>query len=140
MAGSNVITFDGCIKDINQLILADATTWRIALFTNNRILTQADTPADFTEPTFTGYSQQAISGWNPAAYFGGTDVHNTATAYNTWQPTASTSLPQTVYGIYITDGGTDLLAVEKFGASFDFVDSGSILRYLPRIYAGLLPP
>ena len=140
MARSDVVTFDGCILDLNQLVLADAGAWRIGMFTNNHTPTQADTPANYTPPTFSGYAMQPISGWDPAAYFGGVDVHIPATAYNEWQPSAGTSLPQTVYGVYVTDGGTDLLFAEKFAVSFDFVDTGSILRYLPRIYAGLLPP
>lgn len=140
MAGSNVVTFDGCILDLDRLVAADAGAWRLGLYTNNHVPTQADTPADYTPPTFSGYAMQAIAGWNAAAWFGGTDVHVVATAYNTWQPSSSSGLPQTVYGVYLTDGGTDLLAAEKFAASFDFVDTGSILRYLARFYAGLLPP
>jgi len=139
MARSDVVTFDGCIDDLNAWIAFYAGALQLDLFSNNHVPAQADTPASYTLVSFVGYAGQTLNAWDAAAYFGGVDVHKSASTFYNFQPTSTAGLPVTAYGAIIRNG-SDLIAAEYFGNAFTFVDAGSILRYKPQLFAGLLPP
>lgn len=86
--------------------------------------------ATFTtnEATFTGYINQAVSGWS-TAYVG---------PY--WQMTASTVsfsstdvTPQTIYGWYFTDTGPfNVFAAELFTTPITIVSGGAPINIIPQ--------
>lgn len=125
-------------KSCDAFLALDAGTWRLRLYTNNYTPLRTSVSGDFTEPTYTGYAGQAFAGWGASAIDGSGNATSTGTATRTFQPTANTSLPQTVYGYYVLDGSGNFLWAERLSSSFTFVDTNSVLTFTPKFSEGTL--
>lgn len=86
--------------------------------------------ADFTICDFTGYAEQAVASWGPAAT-GEDDVSYTVGANVQFTPTAGVT-EQTVQGYIIVDsGGTKLLAAEDFPEAKTVDEVGDDIAFAP---------
>lgn len=138
LVGLIVANNEGRKKSCDAFLATDAGAWRLFLFTNNYTPLPTSITSDFTQPTYTGYVGQAFAGWGASAIDGNGNATSTGTATRTFQPTANTSLPQTVYGYFVTDGSTKVLWAERLSSSFTFVDTNSALTFTPKFSEGTL--
>lgn len=89
----------------NVIATTPFTTGKQRLYSNNHTPAQADTVADYTESTFTGYSAVTFGTWGAVSV--SSHVASVSCATATFTLTAGTA---TVYGAFFTDaGGTNLI-------------------------------
>lgn len=117
-----------------QEILSSAES--LHLFQNNYdVLPGTFTLADFTEATFSGYTEQALVGsnWN---FSGSTTAVADYNSGLTFQADSSDQ-DQQIYGYYITrDGGSELLYAETFPNGPYHIDMvGDSVTVIPRVTA-----
>lgn len=109
---------------IISALATDDPTLRVRLYTVDITLDDATVLADFTEATFTGYSEYPIDN---SLWTNSTLISNVAYLEYTPAPvfTCTGGAAQTVYGWYLVDGTTGhVLACAKF-ASARVMASGS---------------
>jgi len=109
-------------------------TLTLRLYENNKTPEEGDTVSDYTEVSGYGYSAISLSGANWDFTTDGDGV-STAT-YNSAQTFTFTGGPVVIYGYYITDGGGNLVWVERFSvASVTIPAGGGEIEITP--YLGL---
>lgn len=107
-----VVVDDGELKMLDILrtqINSDA--WEIHLFQNNHTPAEDDTAADYTEATFSGYSEQTVDDFGaPSLVSGEAQV---AASLNTWTHNGG-AVGNDIYGYYITHSVSgDLMWAER---------------------------
>lgn len=111
-------------------ILNDATpdNLKLKLYTNNKTPAKADTVANYTESTATGYAAKTLTGtdWTYASNAG---VTTASFAAQTFTYTAA----ETVYGYYVTNNaGTTLMWAELFSSVFNIPSGGGSITITPK--------
>jgi len=116
-------------------LLSSGENWTLKLFQNNYTPTSADTPASYTEATFTGYSSKTLtrtvtgSTWStPTAASPSVSQYNAGTPQS-WSATSA----QAIYGYYLV-GATSgkLIWAEKFASPISLVNP-STLTLVPQV-------
>lgn len=124
-----VVPNEGKILALERWLAPDVVTgedWNVKLYSNNYTPVDASTASDFTEATFTGYAQVAVteSDWS-----GATITSNVAYSTSSLSPLYSCTGGggQTIYGWYAV-GATSgkVLAAEKFATAIVLVSGASI--------------
>lgn len=133
----------GVLTDTGQQgLLPNATvqTWlqglTLRLFVNNYTPTRADTAANYTEATWSGYAAVALTSWTIAGY----DANGNA-EFDAPQKTftASSGSPsQTIYGYYLTDGGGNVVFAEADPSPFTVNATGQTYQVTAHFYVGQL--
>jgi hypothetical protein len=115
-------------------ILTNSTAgnFKLKLFTNNYTPTNADTPASFTEATFTGYAAITLTRSVSGSTWTINSSSSPAVASYPAQSFNATSA-QTVYGYYITNAaGTIVYGADKFSSAISLTNP-STLNFTPQI-------
>lgn len=106
-----VITSDNSVQsqsnksaDLTVKKAGDLAAATIHLFINNYNPGTTSSVGDFTEATFTGYTPQAVAGWNANELSADGSVSTDATTVKTWIGPADMT-GQTVYGYYVLSAG-----------------------------------
>lgn len=102
-----------------NMIAGLLTSVKVGLFTNTPTLGRATVLSDLTQPTFTGYAEQAVT-WGAAGEDNLGNIIYTG-GLLTFQPSATTALPQTATGWYIE-------------ASIAMTETLLLAEYLPSPY------
>lgn len=93
----------------------------LRLYVNNKTPEDSDTVSDYTEASGFGYSAIALN----AANWDFTTVSGVSTAtYNSVQTFTFTSGPVVIYGYYVTDGGGNLIWVQRFSVASVTIPAG----------------
>lgn len=133
-----VVGNTGRLLDCDSFLANDAGSWRVKLFQNNYTPVPGSVSGNFTDPTYTGYASQAIGAWGSASIDGSGNATAAGAPNLTFQPTALTSLPQTIYGWWVDDGSGNFLFGDVLPAPFTMVDTNSILILVPSFSVGEL--
>lgn len=106
-------------------LLGDLNVY-VHLYTNDPALTDALTPAAFTEPVYSGYQALPASKWSPSALRGNVAV---AVADPVEFAYTSGAAPDPIRGYYATDGpgGVLLWAWRRPGDAFPLGPSAPVL-------------
>lgn len=109
---------------------------KLHLFMNNYTIIQTSVLANVTEATYGGYAAQVLG----TAVDGGIDANDRDTwTYPTltFAATSGASLPQTIYGYYVTDNGsTTLLWAMNFSPTIVLAASGDGFTITPQFSYG----
>jgi len=121
------------VTAIADLLASPATPnqWKVKLFTNNLTPTPDNVIADFTVPTYTGYSPLNLGDDTPATTYvdpvtGKINIVLPADVMMlTFPCNAAPAEPQTIYGYFVTDAaGTVLKGAERFETPIVISDVG----------------
>lgn len=109
-------------------VAGDLNGAKVHLYTAGPTVNHHMVPGDFTEPTFTGYAAAVITWSVPinagdlAGVLVGTDA--------VFRPTATTALPQTILGAYVTDSTSAIvLWAEPFDSPVILIDTADAVVY-----------
>jgi hypothetical protein len=107
-----------------KAVLNTTPGWKVHLFQNNIVPTQADTLATYTEATFDGYAALIFTSLAGPSR----DTDGSFRIYNDagWSQTGSTT-PNTIYGFYVTDHTGALIGAYRFATPVQMVDAFSSL-------------
>jgi hypothetical protein len=101
---------------------------KLHLYTNSVSPTKTNVPADFVEPTYTGYAAASLTWGSPSRDPSGNI--STDTGLEVFQMSNALT-PTTIIGYYITDtAGTHFLMGEMFATPQQLVDTLSILAFV----------
>jgi hypothetical protein len=103
--------------------LASGLSLTALLFTNNHTPGEGDTLADYTEATFTGYAQIALSGASA------TGARVTWSGL-TWTYTGL-GTGQTIYGVCVFNGSGTLIWAKKFASPVTVSAGAPNVNYTP---------
>jgi hypothetical protein len=124
---SAAYTIASAIKAMGKLVTALLNGGKIHLYTNNMQPGENSELTDFTEADFVGYPSGGltVATW-PAAYWLPDDDLVHVTSVHQFQPTDGT-MPQIIYGYFITDVDGLLLYAESLPVPFNLVDENTAL-------------
>ncbi len=114
-----------------QLWKATFNTYTARLYKNDRVPTDTDTVANYTEADFTGYASIATNNWGNA-FLNGDNIAEIDEVNKTFTQTG-VIVTCLVYGYYITDGGGNLCWAERNpNGAFNMNQTGLVYIVLPK--------
>jgi len=117
------------IKHASATLVGPLSGALFGLFTNDIGLTKTTAFSALTEPTYTGYAQQAAT-WSAATRDSNSNI-NIESQLLIWQE-ITTPVSVTIFGWFLVDsGGTNLLMAERFNPGpLSLVDLLSIIKFV----------
>jgi len=110
-------------------------TFHVHLYKNNFTPTVGSSVADFTECDFTGYAPVTSGSWTPPYLLPSGVVASDLTRMH-FQGGNPLTVPNTVYGYYITDiADTDLYFAARFDVPINIAAPLAGLSFVPQINA-----
>jgi len=113
VADNIFIPDEGLVEKITKLKEQLFEYLTVHLYQNDKVPAAADTAADYTPATFSGYAAQNMSGWGVPSIAGG--VAQVAPGTYSWTHSGG-AVANTIYGWYATSLEGKLIMVSRRGA------------------------
>jgi hypothetical protein len=125
----NVFCYGAWLAQLDGQVAAGQLL-RLHLYQNDYFPDVADTIANYTEATFSGYTGSQLLAWSPA-FINGVNAGEIDAAVLSWSHNGG-STANTVYGIYVTDSAGNLTYAERFPAPLLVSSIGDTIAYSAR--------